>query len=227
MNKYKFGHKKVPKKRVVFFALLGCLVVIGLVGYLIARDVKTTGDAAVEGESRVIGQVVGETSARLTIDEPTFTMQLPGDWKEVIRDKAGNSITWQSTKKGQDARSLVIYIDKLPLTMAVNRLMPVTVNGASMTPGAVSDNCASFTGGGENKDDLTPDAPARWAGVDFICTLHGVDNQVGVGTTGAINQVELKGEQEGSHKYFFLYIERNIQPNYSILSDALESFKAK
>lgn len=160
-------------------------------------------------------------------------MQLPGDWKESrrITTTGSHTIIWQATKKGQDNRSLQIFVDTIPSSMPVNRLMPVTVQGSGLIAGDISDNCATFTGGGTldtKQAVLQKPTLAKWQGVDFMCNLPNVvDNQIGVGAVGnPINQVTITGPA-GTHKYFFLYTDRNIQPDYTILTDALQSFHAK
>lgn len=231
MYRYKYGHRKIHKKRTVFATMLACLLFIGLGGVVIVRDMRRNSDVQVEGTSRIVGQVQSNTESKLTIDEQLFTMQLPSDWKERTRSKTATekSITWNATKKNEDARELTLYIDTIPATSAVNRLLPVTVQGTSLVPGDVSDNCATFTGDAVSVSQAAtrPDTPARWAGVDFICSLATiVDNKVGVGSLGGVNQVTLKGSQ-GEHKFFFLYTDHTIQPNYVILTDALKSFRIK
>lgn len=233
MYRYRYGHRKIHKKRVVFVAILACCACIGVVAYVIYRDLKQSSDVQVEGTSQIVGQVQANSESKLTIDEQLFTMQLPGDWKERTRSTTNlqRFITWNATKKNEDARELTLYIDAIPPNFAVNRLMPVTVQGNSLLPGDISDNCATFTGDGSAsaRDNATrPDTPARWAGIDFICSLATiVDNKVGVGALGGINQVKLKGSQGGEHTYFFLYTDHTIQPNYVILTDALKSFQVK
>lgn len=231
MYRYKYGHRKIHKKRIVFATVCACLVVIGAVGMVIVRDMRRNSDTQVEGTSRTVGQVQSNTESKLTINEQLFTMQLPSDWKERTRSKSATekSITWNATKKNEDARELTVYIDTIPATLAINRLLPVAVQGASLVPGDVSDNCATFTGDAATITETArrPDTPARWAGIDFICSLATiVDNKVGVGSLGGVNQVTLKGSQ-GEHKFFFLYTDHTIQPNYIILTDALKSFRIK
>lgn len=231
MYRYRYGHRKIHKKRAVFVAVVLCFAVIGAIGLVIVRDLRRNGDTQVQGTSRTVGQVQSTTESKLTVDEQLFTMQLPSDWKERTRSNSATikSITWNATKKNEDARELTLYIDTIPATQSVNRLLPVTVQGASVVPGDVSDNCATFTGDAASVSQAAtrPDTPARWAGVDFICSLATiVDNKVGVGSLGGVNQVTLKGSQ-GEHKFFFLYTDHTIQPNYIILTDALKSFRIK
>lgn len=232
---YQYGHRSAKHRHVVAAVILVCIVIFVPLAYFVYKDVQNNGDAQVEGTAQVVGQVVGDSDReKLKVDEQTYTMTLPGDWKNVARIDSTNehSVSWQSTKKKEDARWLKVYVDSIPSAKAVNRLMPVTVHGTALSAGDVSDNCISFTGSGtidaRNSSQQQPTA-AKWQGVAFICNLPNfVDNEVGVGTIGSpTNQVTVVGTSQGSHTYFFLYTDRTIQPNYTILSDALDSFHAK
>lgn len=231
-KKYLYNHRSAVRRHIFLAILLPVLALVGLVCFVIFKDLQKNSSGSASGAVQTIGQVLGDDTQRFTIEESLFTMQLPKDWKKVAQQNTSieHSVTWQSTKKDQAARSLQIYIDTIPKTKSVNRLMPVTVQGATMTAGDVSDNCATFTGGGTldtSKAVHNADAKARWSGVDFICSMANViDNQVGVASSAGINEVPITGSQ-GTHKYFFLYIDRTIQPDYSILEDALSSFRAK
>lgn len=231
---YRYGHKSV-KRRHIFGITLGlCLILAGLAAGIIALDLKNNSTSGeVEGTSRIVGQVVGDEGQKINVDEPTFTMQLPKEWKETGRKNTSveQSVTWELVKKGASARILTVYVDTIPATKSVNRLLPLSVQGNGLTYGDISDNCATFTGGGTlnvQEAQKLRDAPAKWQGVDFICNLPNVvDNQVGASAPGGINQVILTGPTKGEHRYFFLYIDRHIQPDYTILQDIITSFKAK
>lgn len=225
--KYRYGHRSPKKHHFLMFVVPACLV-LAAAGYFIVKDLQKSQSPTVEGTARVVGQITGQDAHKLAIDEPLFTMQLPSDWKEVerINKQHEQSITWRATKKNQDNRTLKIYIDTIPTTLAINRLLPVVAQGDSLTAGDVSDNCATFTGTGD-RSQARSTSSGRWAGVDFICNIAGfVDNQVGAGAAGSINQVTVTGAK-GPHKYFFLFTDRNVQPDYSIFQNALQSFRAK
>lgn len=231
-NKYRYGHRPKAKRHIVAVSVLVCLLVMGGLAYFVVHDLRRNVSTQVEGKSEIVGQVVGDETAKKTIDEPLYAFQLPKDWKlkERINTEALTGVTWQATKKNQDNRWVTVYVDKLPLTKSVNRLLPVTPNGNTLLVGDLSDNCATFTDGGTtdaNKAINAKDVPAKWSGVDFICNLPSVvDNQIGVGAVGGVNQVTLTGTK-GAHKYFIIYTDHNIQPNYSILTDMLQSFRTK
>ncbi|HUP26425.1 MAG TPA: hypothetical protein VM124_02125 [Candidatus Limnocylindrales bacterium] len=233
-TRYHYDHKPTRRRRRQALPVIAIsLLVLGGIGALVWRDIRKNSDNEVSGKSKVILQARDDPAARLVVNEPFFTMDLPEDWKELKRqnDQTENSITWQSTKNPGAGRSLKLYVDTIPTTRSVNRLLPVMSQDNMITVGDISENCATFTQGGTlNVHDaaLLKDAPAKWNKVDFICDLARVnDNEVGTGSIGSVNSVTVIGPAKGAHKYFFFYTEHNIQPNYDILYNAIRSFKAK
>ena len=233
--KYRYGHRPGRRRRTrVLIVLSVTLLIAAAIGGVIGYDIykNRENNTVVEGTTRTVIQSLDDGMDKLSIDEPFFSMELPGDWKEVkrVNNQNENSISWQSTKKQESNRMLTLYVDTIPAKKALNRLLPVTPNGTKLTTGDISDNCALFTQGGTlnaTEAQRLPETPAKYKGVDFICNLPRViDNEVGTGSLEGINSVTLKGSK-GEHKYFFLYTERNIQPNYTIFYNAVRSFTAK
>lgn len=230
---YRYDHQpvKTSRHRLVGVVVI-VLVVVGAIAALLVLDIRRNKSKPASSQSTV-QQLLNESSQHITIDEPLFTFQLPADWKETGRKKSAteNSISWQATKKNEENRFLTLYIDIIPTTKPINRLMPVMAAGSGLTVGDVSNKCETFTVGGtlnaQEAQKLKP-APAKLQEVNFICNLPGiVDNEVGSGSPEGINFVTVTGEKGGPHKYFFVYTDRNIQPSYSIFTNVLESFKAK
>jgi hypothetical protein len=219
------------RRRVALVVMSFMGVIVGAAGLLVYIDMQQNGSATVQGTSQTIVQAASADNKKLFVSDPLFELELPGDWKEISRQNSvtERSITWQATKKDYDNRTLKLYIDKIPANIAVNKILPVTVTGTQLLPGDMSDNCITFTSGGTMNPDAGKghDKPAKWMGVDFICEMGTtIDNQIGVGSTAGVNQISVKGSKE-THKYFFVYADRNIRPDSSILKDALSSFKAK
>lgn len=164
-----------------------------------------------------------------TFDEDVFSITLPADWKYLGRDPSivYHPYRWQSTAQNETGRMLAVYVDNIPVDMAVNRLLPLEVQGDHLMPGPVSDNCTTFTGDGAS-DGPSKNVTAKWAGVNFICDMENYErNVVGTGSMQAINSVEFTGQQTGTHPLFFTYTDDTAQPDYTIFSDALSSFKLK
>ncbi|MBA3758233.1 hypothetical protein H0X10_01205 [Candidatus Saccharibacteria bacterium] len=232
--KYNYGHKQAKRRpRKALVVLFSSLTLIGLIGGIMYFDLRKNVGSGVEGESRVVSQVLSDNAGQITIDEPNYSLELPSDWKETGRNTNNlyTSITWQATTKGKDNRWLTLYMDRIPLDTPVNRIVTLTVQDNTLKFNDVSDNCASFTVGGTfNTGQASTLKPAltKVNKVDFICNLPRVnDNEVGTGTEGSVNSVTVTGPSKGTHKYFFLYTDRNFQPDYGLFYDVLRSFKAK
>lgn len=233
MDKYHYDHRPVRHRlRKVLFILGLSLLILGGIAALVWRDLPKK-ETSVSGSSHTILQAGQDAVNRLLVNEPLFSMELPSDWKEIGRTNRAtdHTITWESTKKQQDGRSLRVYIDTIPATLAVNRLLPVMAQGNALSLGEISENCATFTPGGTlNVYDAAKlkETPAKWNKVDFICNLPGVNNnEVGTGSPEGINTVSLAGSNLAMHKYFFVFTDHNNQANYEIFFNALRSFKAK
>lgn len=233
-NTYRYNHHSVTHRRAFLIVVGITAVILGAVGFIIYRDISKNGNASVESEGRIVGQVVGDnTVAGLKVDNELFSLELPEDWVELktTDTKLEKSYSWQSTKENQSSRWIKLYVDRIPADIAVNRLLPVSVKGSALSIGAVSDNCATFTEGGtldaHEASKLKP-SPAQWQEVRFICDLPGViDNKVGVSAPGEVNSIVMTGASGGEHRYFFVYTDHTIQPNYTILKDAVESFRVR
>lgn len=186
----------------------------------------------VNGKAVSVPQLVTKIPV-ITIKEPTFTFQLPSDWVQIASIDVPNdhSITWQATAKNYNDRILQIYIDTPPATLNVNAELPIQPYGNRITVGTLSENCSNFTPGGTQNDVLAETLPPKqseWDGVNFICDLaRFTDNQIGTGTVGSpINTTTINGPTKGTHTYFFLFSDRNIVPDETILYNALDSFRA-
>ncbi len=231
-NKYRYDHRSSKhKKRHAFIVLIISLLVIAILAitilYLINQNTKKIKN--VSGPNVLVGQVTDNSSGSTSvINEPFYSFKLPITWHQTktVSNAIQNSVTWQSFAKDATNRFLTIYLNPIPATYPVNRELPIEAHGSTLSFGSISDNCADFSNAGTTKP-LTP-VLAKWQNVNFYCNSPNfVDNQVGTGTNGAINSVTLTGNSGGTHSYFFLYIDRNSSPDYSILYTILNSFQAK
>ncbi len=226
----KHRHKRLKRYAKVLFVTMALV----LMGWLaITLDILRNQSEPDATENLSVSQTVGDDVYKYKIDEPTFTMQLPGDWEEVKRINLSNQagIVWQATRDKQADRYLTAYIDRLPPNIAVNRVVPLEASNEYFKVGNLSRQCHTFTVGGTNNlvqaNKLSP-RQSKWEGVDFICNLtNPIENQIGTSSKGAVNKVTIKGKEQGEHSYFFVYTDHNKQPNDQIFLDALNSFKAK
>lgn len=214
---------------ITFFITLAILSVVGAIVWLDLRN--TNKDETVTGPGHEIAQVLDEEKNVKKIDEPTFSMELPTDWKEVARvsDSQERSVTWQATKKNEDNRYMTVYVDAIPRTKAVTRMLPLLARGDSFVVGEASASCSSFTKYGDGTGRQDQDAPAKYQNHNFICDLGraAVDNEIGTGSTDGVNLIYMTGPSKGKHGYFFVFTDHNIQANTNIFYNALKSFRAK
>ncbi len=233
-NYYRYNRSVKPHHYKFIVIIAVSLVIIAIIFVLLLLDMRRGKTTTVVGPQRTVGQVLGNSIDKLVVDEKLFTMELPGHWKLLTKTNNvhENSITWIATKKGEDSRSLTLYIDKVPESRrAINKLLPVKASGNKLLYGDISENCASFTGGGTFNTGQAvskPETTAKWQGIDFICNLpRVVDNETGTGSADGLNAVYVTGPTGGRHRYFFVYTDRNIQPKNGVLLDAIDSFRAK
>ncbi len=198
---------------------------------------KSKTSNATSNQTPLVTKHEATAGVSLTVSEPLFSMQLPGQWKESARDNdpSFHSIQWNYTGGKSSDKWVRIYMDTIPTTMAFNYLLPVVPSeGGGLSPGQISDNCVNFTQGANpaNRDASTPIASesltARWQQVTFPCdNTHTSHQVVGTGSTEGGNVVTVTGPTRGSHKYFFMFKDDNYHPDYSLFSSVLSSFKAK
>ena len=230
--KYKFGHRPARRRRTRFLIIfLITTTILGIIGGIIWLDLKNNNkDKIVQGPGNEVAQALDDNTNVIKIDELTFKMELPSDWKEVSRtsNRQEQSITWQATKKYEDNRYLIAYIDTIPKTKAVTRMLPLSAREDSLVVGEASTNCSTFTKHGDGTGRQDQDEPAKYQNLSFICDLgRSIDNEIGTGSADGINTVFVTGPSKGKHAYFFVYTDHNIQPDANILYAALKSFRAK
>lgn len=233
-NTYRYDHRSAKQRRRRIISLLaGLLLLVGLIVGLVVWDLRRSPAKPVNGDTNTVLQSVDQGVQHITIDEPFYSFDLPGDWKEISRKDipTEHSVTWKASRQNQDNRFMTLYIDTIPTTKSLNQIVPVSAQDNTLMVGDLSGNCATFTIGGTlnaTEAQKLKETPAKWQKVDFICDLPRViDNEIGTGSTEGINTVSLVGPTKGKHKYFFLYTDHNIQPNPTIFTDVLHTFKAK
>lgn len=231
---YRIGRKdkKHTKRKVwliILIFLLLCGAGIAYVAYLILSEdteVITTNKSITREYAPPQGEDIKEFS------QDAFTVTLPADWVfKGSNNTVHNVFSYQATKKNADNRTLEIYVDNVPTDKALNRMLPVFIeeNRIKVT-GSVSDNCVEYTGV-NNVDPQTTTQPtiaSKWQGVEFRCDVANRSrNLVGVGNTTTGTNIILNSSSGAKRTFYFLYIDHNINPDYEILEDALESFISK
>lgn len=230
---YRIGRKdKKHTKRKVWLVIVAflilCACAIGYIAYSVLGEedevISTT-----KSITREYAPPQGEDIKEFTQD--TFKVTLPADWVFKGTHNIVNHIySFQATKKNGDNRTLEIYVDNVPTDRAFNRILPVVIEENRIkATGSVSDNCTEFTGLNNIDPNKTTEAiiASKWQGVEFKCDVaNKVLNVVGVGTTTTGTNIAISNPSGVKRTFYFLYIDHNINPDYKILEDALESLVA-
>lgn len=227
---YQVGTKsrRRRQRRIRLAVGLSLLVALGIGGWFMQRALRP--HTSLSQSKAVITTVKATTTSLKSYDEDAFSIDLPSDWKVGERSTAPyNVYRWQGTSKSTNATLLEIFVDTIPINVAVNHVLAVEANGPQITAdGEISDNCANFT-----KDTApTPGAyggvHGRWQGVDFMCDLNNIErNVVGTSSATGINSVTVKGPTNLAHKFFFSFTDHSLSSDYAPFTNALLSFRVK
>lgn len=233
---YKHGK---PVYKLTRRPLLVILIIIGLIlagGYI--KFIKPASKNTITGSTQARVTTIKNTGpADTKVDEKLFSLTLPGAWKLSAQDWDAryHSYQWNSQDQKSAGRWFRVYVDTIPSDQAVNYLLPITIQEGTMAMGQVSDNCVNFTKGAIPEDQRPTTVsisqstiPSRWELVDFLCDNASVSHQVvGASTSAGINTVILSGPTQGQHKYFFMFDDNNISPDFGMFERILGSFTPK
>jgi hypothetical protein len=222
---YKLGERPHHKQKLYAFLilLLAGLIMLGVW----AADTYLQPETTLSDSQGVVRHVDIAKPLTKEVSNSIFSMDILKNWhtqKSQLIPQAQYS--WRGTGKEESSRSLEVYVDAIPTTMAVNKLLPLRSAGNRVVVGDnISDNCINFTDS-TKADKKTGKVAAKWSGVNFYCdTGNYTRNVIGTGSPDAINSVRLVGKAAGSHQFFFVYTDHSAEPDYTILTDLLNSFR--
>lgn len=225
---YRLGEKQHQKSRkwlpvvLVTFLLLVAAGALGAKYYLKADTMLTQAQPVVKPA------VLPHAETYQTVKGPTFSLEVPSTWKLVTSLPASQYkiFRWQGTTVNDEQRWTDVYVDTIPTDFALNHMTPIKANGSQITVlNDTSDNCANFTEAAQaNPKPAT--APAKWSGIGFICDIASTTRDVvGTATAESGNGVNLSGSM-GAHRYFFVYTDNSVTPDYNVFSRQLKSFRS-
>lgn len=224
---YRLGHQ--IKHHRLPYTILGLVIVAAVVaGVLVARHYVAQDTVLTQSEPMTRHISVDNDKVQ-RVEKDVFIVDLPAGWRAATNPGTPYTVySWQGAKGEAAARRIDIYIDKLPVDLAVNRLLPVQVDEKRITLlGPVSDNCASFT---DNDAHAKGEASvaAKWYGVNFKCDVANyLRNVVATGSTEGINRLTLTGEANGAHEVLLVYTDHSSNPDYTIFTNIVESFRIR
>ncbi|HEY1835416.1 MAG TPA: hypothetical protein VGG13_01190 [Candidatus Saccharimonadales bacterium] len=226
MESYRFGKRQLSHRK-RYAVLLFVLIVLIAGGIFAAKHYFTSDTVISSPPPAVVSRVTATYGSTKRFNEGIFTISLPADWVFVSHQTAASNIyTWHNTAGGDPGvEQLQIYVDTIPANLGVNRVLPVQGNGNRVIPTEVSDNCADFTG---DKVPGLPATPAKWDNINFLCDLANYERDVvGTSSSDGINVVKLTGVTTGRHNLFFAYTDNGSTPDFTIFTNAIQSFRLK
>lgn len=226
---YRLGERNRRHRRrglVIAAVVVLILTAAGLYAY---RYFSAETQAVVHNAPAVIKPADIPVVTTTRFDETVFGFELPADWKKLKTESGQYAIySYQSSLTNNDNRYLDIYLDKIPVTMAVNKAVAVHAAGTKLSHGVISDNCLTFTTPVPTGEQKATILPARWDGIQFFCDTDNTSrNVVGISSPDHVNQVALTGPVSGQHSFLFVYTDNNHSPDYTIFYKMLDSFAVK
>jgi hypothetical protein len=222
---YRLGEREHNHRKLYFWLSIFIVLVIG--GFYVARTMLKS-NTTTSGSPASVTKVAFEQTKTQKIDAATFTIDIPAAWKPrtSTTDIPLPAYSWHGMSGEDRSRWLSVYVDQSMATFAVNRAIHVEPNGTQITViDSVSDNCTAFTGAANTQTGKTP---AKWENIDFLCDSGNYERDVvGIVSSGGMNTTTVSGVTKGPHHYFVTYTDDSSQPDYTIFTNALKSFKAK
>jgi hypothetical protein len=222
---------KRQRRQIIFFRFvlytIPFLIALAVLGCLIFLRGDNSSASFVKSDSTV-ATVQPKTT---DFTNEFFKIALPSTWVFLGRQNPfSNQVyyEYQNKQKDYDNRWLRVYVDVFPSDYAVTRLLPLTVSDNRLIPGNLSDDCNTFTGApiANSSQSVSVNWAAKWQNINFTCDMS---NQQTVGTASLDEGygVTIVSQKGVAHKYFFVYIDHNIHPDYSLISNAVKSFQAQ
>lgn len=224
---YRLGHRSTHHYLIggVLLAAAGLLVGAGVVA---SRNVFQA-HTVLHQAPPVVNTVLGESADKQHISKSFFDLDLPTDWSAVAAPQLHYTVySWAGTKGDDAQRRLDVYVDNVPLGLAVNRLQPVQAAGDHFDiVGTTSDNCINFTPHAADAAQ-TGNAPSKWSGVNFLCDVGNYERDVvASGSAEGVNITTLNGGTSGSHRVLLVYTDNNPSPDYTIFASIIKSFRVR
>lgn len=223
-------NKTRSRKKLLAQFVLAFVIFIVLAAILFWFFVIKNTDESSANFVRSGGTIAVVAPATIDISTDEFTVTLPEGWALLGKmNPYYNQVYYefQSQVKDYENRWLRVYVDIYPEDFALNRLLPVAAKDNGLVPGTISSDCKTFQGAPKpGTGQVTSQTwTAVWEGVTFTCNMVSPVNNIGTGSVKDGYGVPVTGTK-GTHEYFFVYIDHNVRPDASILTDAVKSFEA-
>lgn len=224
--RYRIGRRR--QRYIRRYGLATVLVVVIAAGVYALAHLHTLPRSVIHNAVGVQKDFQPEETAKVHIDKPLFTVDLPAGWKETAPTVRVNVPNYTFRSTNEDGQLLQVYLDNIPADLALNRVISVSAVGAGMGYDSVSDNCTQYTQAVTGQTSTTSTATAKWQDMEFTCDTGNFQRDV-IGTISpdGPNEVTLTGPTAGPHKVFLVYTDNTVNPDFSTLYGILGSFKLK
>ncbi len=204
--------------------VVAALVLVPAAIVLIASREKPSVVSRTTGETRRITKDQGYVA----IEESKFILKIPPDWSRDTTRTTGSLIVYKSGGTTDQARMLEIYSGAIPETFNSTRLLPVAHASGGIKTGQVSERCHNFTKPKEGFGGarVSPPLPSAWQGITFTCNFSSQLNIAATANSATGYRTEIKGPTS-SGSYTFVYTDHSGNPDFSIFSSILQSFRHK
>jgi hypothetical protein len=230
MPYYRLGRRHQPEReqrrrgRRRFIIILIIVALLILVGWWLWSLLKP--DTVIK-QARAVRTSISFDATTKTYNEGDFTIQIAATFQPVPRPAGSyKSFTWQTSDSGSDGQQIEIFEDTIPANFAANRALIVHGETDHLTVDApASDHCENFTRTGTG-DYGQIGFLAKWQGITFLCDANNTQRDIiGTSSSDGVNTVVLQTSAGVSHKFFFTYTDQQLQPDYSVFYNALQSFQ--
>lgn len=216
------------RRRIV--AAVGIFIAIGVAfAAVVGLDYLYTPQVISQTDGTVLGrQEASETQTRF--EEDSFSFSAPDGWIQVEPEKnvSSNHYMYRGDGAHISARSIEVYVGKLPANVHFNRLMLVQDDGArGIKPIKESEDCYLYANeNGRAGDYIHSPTDVKWENITFTCHPSHNLNYVGIGTIDG-GQGFAVGDEGLQQSFYIVYTDHTIQPDNTIFKDILKSFKFK
>lgn len=222
-------NKTRSQKKIAFTIFLVLLIIFSVAGFAVWYFIFRPNESQSANFSKTGGTVAVVKPATEDFTTPEFTISLPSGWEDHGKQNPFVDevyYEYQSMIEDYTNRWLRVYVDVFPKDFEISRLVPVEVKENKIDPGIASTDCKSFDGAPKpGSQEVAQNWVATWEDIEFICQMSGL-NYTGTASPAEGYGVSVTGKSGATHKYFFVYIDHNVRPDYSILTKAVESFEA-
>ncbi len=212
--------KKLLRSRRVRLSVASLFILLLVAAGVIIYD-------SLKSKTLVINQVenrtLGEVSEQKVFETPEFIIHADKNWIyfDKVKESDARGYIYKHVVDGLVRRRLTIYVDAIPEYKPLTYILPITYAEGRIEPLAVSPHCRGLVTDASKPNRII----ASWFNINFVCTPDSSAYLVGTATSSGYG-LQVPGTN-AVHRYFFVYLDSDDQPNARFFTDILQSFQAK